>query len=281
MLQTVVGFQLGYVMCYVNQIAPALNLKFGWDTKKEQDLNESIIGSCVTITLMIGASVAGQLVRKSRRQVLLWSAYIGIVGVAITIYQRFWSIVLGRLIYGFSVGFIAISMPRVMEETIPNRWVGLFGGLYCLSFAMATLIAYTLAVALPPDSDPAIADSPMVVVIFALPIPFYIAQLVLQLYIKNDPPRFLMNKGDKEGALIEIERVYDLSETTAENVYLYLQTVSTKVTSKVTLREAYMSRTYRKGSFMAVLVMISHQLSGMGCILFYSNTILGEIPGTS
>lgn len=51
-------------------------------------------------------------------------------------------------------------MPRIMEETIPGNWVGFFGGLYCLSFAAATLIAFGMAVFLPPDSDPqALADS--------------------------------------------------------------------------------------------------------------------------
>lgn len=99
---------------------------------------------------MAGAYTAGFFVKKGRREVLLWSAYIGIVGAAITIYQRFWAIMLGRFIYGFSNGFIAISMPRTMEETIPNKYIGMFGGLYCLSFALATMIAYFMAYFLPP-----------------------------------------------------------------------------------------------------------------------------------
>lgn len=55
---------------------------------------------------------------------------------------------------------LAISMPRVMEETIPGEYVGMLGGCYCLSFAFATLIAYSMAVFLPPASDPeALASS--------------------------------------------------------------------------------------------------------------------------
>ena len=57
------------------------------------------------------------------------------------------------MIYGFSCGIIAIAMPRTMEETVPLNLVGLFGGLYCLSFAIATLIGYFQAVVLPPDTD--------------------------------------------------------------------------------------------------------------------------------
>ena len=67
--------------------------------------------------------------------------------------QSFWAIICGRLIYGFSVGIIAIAMPRLMEESVPSSLVGFYGGLYCLSFATATLIAYALAVFLPPADD--------------------------------------------------------------------------------------------------------------------------------
>ena len=82
---------------------------------------------------------------------------------------------LGRLIYGFSNGFIAIAMPRTMEETIPNAWIGMFGGLYCLSFALATMIAYFMAYFLPPEEDTvALAASPVTQVIFGLPILFYL-----------------------------------------------------------------------------------------------------------
>lgn len=120
------------------------------------------------------------------------------MGTAITIYQKYWAIILGRLIYGYSVGIIAIAMPRLMEETVPGKLTGFFGGLYCLSFATATLIAYALAVFLPPDTDTeAIAESHVTQVIFGLPIFFYVIQLILQFtYFTNDSVKFMLLKGD-------------------------------------------------------------------------------------
>lgn len=71
-------------------------------------------------------------------------------------------------------------MPRLMEETVPGYLVGFFGGLYCLSFATATLLAYALAVFLPKDSDTeALKETHMTQVIFGLPIVFYVIQLIL------------------------------------------------------------------------------------------------------
>lgn len=84
-LQTAIGFQLGYIFCYTNQITPALNAKFGWDDH-QATVNESIIGSCSTVTLMISAALSGSLVKYGRRQALIMSGFIGIVGTAITIY---------------------------------------------------------------------------------------------------------------------------------------------------------------------------------------------------
>ena len=150
LFQTSVGFQLGYVFCYTNQINPALQAKFNW---MRPGLMESIVGSSATLTLMVGSYFAGILMKRGRRRVLILAAIIGSIGAGITIIQRFYAIIVGRLIYGFSCGLIAITMPRVMEETIPGELVGVFGGLYCLSFAFATLVAYGMAAFLPPESQ--------------------------------------------------------------------------------------------------------------------------------
>jgi MFS family permease len=123
---------------------------------------ESIVGSSATLTIMFGSWAAGYLIKSGRRKVLILGAVIGSCGAAITIYQNFYAIICGRLIYGFSCGLLAITMPRVMEETVPGELVGMFGGCYCLSFAFATLVAYAMAVFLPPENDTAaLATSPV------------------------------------------------------------------------------------------------------------------------
>ena len=112
---------------------------------------------------MFGTYFAGQMIKRGRRWVMFISAGIGIVGVGITVWQNYAAIICGRLLYGVSVGLLAIAMPRIMEETVPLEWVGFFGGCYCLSFAFATLIAYAMAVFLPPEHAPeAMANSPVV-----------------------------------------------------------------------------------------------------------------------
>jgi MFS family permease len=65
----------------------------------------------------------------------------------------FYTLIVGRLLYGLSVGILAIATPRLMEETVPPPLVGLFGAAYCFSMAGAVMIADVLASILPSEKD--------------------------------------------------------------------------------------------------------------------------------
>lgn len=93
-------------------------------------------------------------------------------------------------------------MPRYMEEMLPPNILGVYGGLYCFSFAQATIIAYLLALGLPSDEDEnggkntdGLKNSNFWMVIFGLPIPFYLTQLLMMLTIfPHESPKFLILK---------------------------------------------------------------------------------------
>ena len=85
LLQTVIGFQLGYIMCCTNQITPAINAKFGWD-EKDATMHQSVIGSSAKLSLIFSAAFSGQIVKYGRRRALIVSAIVGILGAAITMF---------------------------------------------------------------------------------------------------------------------------------------------------------------------------------------------------
>jgi MFS family permease len=111
----------------------------------------------------------------------------------------------GRISYGFSTGLIAVAMPRYMEEMLPPNILGVYGGLYCFSFAQATIIAYMLALGMPSDKDAdgnknteELKNSSFWMIIFGLPIPFYLFQILLMYTVfPNESPKFLILKIEK------------------------------------------------------------------------------------
>ena len=75
------------------------------------------------------------------------------VGVCITLVPNFYAIVGGRILYGTSVGLLAVCTARLMEETLPLNIISMMGALYCVSFPFATMVADLMASILPPDDN--------------------------------------------------------------------------------------------------------------------------------
>ena len=103
--------------------------------------------------MMVSSSLGGKAIAMGRVKVLDMAAVIGICGVVLTLRTDIRFILGGRLLYGFATGLIAVSWPRYMEEVLPPANLSFFGGLYCFSFAIATMLGYLLALGLPVDDD--------------------------------------------------------------------------------------------------------------------------------
>ena len=93
---------------------------------------------------------------------MILGGILGTIGAGITVIQKLYTIICGRLIYGFACGLLSVAMPRVIEETIPDKYLGVFRGLYCCSFVLANLIANFVSVFLPPEQCTLLlAESPI------------------------------------------------------------------------------------------------------------------------
>ena len=110
--------------------------------------------------MMAGSITGGKLITYGRIKVLRGAAFTGIVGTTLTIMVTkndlqlsIKLLLIGRFTYGFGTALIAVAMPRFIEEILPSERLGLFSGIYCFSFAIATIIAYLLALGLPDDKD--------------------------------------------------------------------------------------------------------------------------------
>lgn len=94
------------------------------------------------------------------------------------------------------------------------------------------------------------------------------------MYLTEDSVKFLIMSDKIKEASDAIEQIYKLDDVTIDEIMMEKRKTSQKQTSTVTVKEAYISRYYRTGSLVAVMVMIIHQTAGMSVILLYSNTII-------
>jgi len=112
----------GYVIPCTNQLNDFFNLKYGWDTKKEQTLHQSIIGSVVVAGMAIGAFASGKLMPYGRRLTMIIVAAIGAIGSGLTLILNFYVFNFGRILVGFAAGAQGATVVRMITEYMPNKY---------------------------------------------------------------------------------------------------------------------------------------------------------------
>lgn len=128
------GVLLGYAMAYQNQVSPCFNIKFNWNDESTANKWESYLGSSVTLGMTIGAVGGGLLMKIGRRRAILYCCILGMIANGITIVPlNIWAILIGRFLFGLSVGFFSSICPRFIEETVPNHLYDAFAPFFNFS----------------------------------------------------------------------------------------------------------------------------------------------------
>ena len=90
---------------------------------------------------MTGALISAQLMKAGRRRALLIACALGLVGVTVTARLDYFTILLGRFMFGTSAGIMAVTIPRFIEETTPASYFDRVGAFWKVSFAVGSLSA--------------------------------------------------------------------------------------------------------------------------------------------
>ena len=98
------GILTGYSCSYSNQVQYIFDTKFGYKTIEDKNYASALIGGSVTLGLTFGAAYGGKAISLGRRNALLLSNVVGIIGLCISIFEIFNLILIGRFIFGFASG---------------------------------------------------------------------------------------------------------------------------------------------------------------------------------
>jgi len=97
---------------------------------------------------------------------------IGAVGVAISLYQSLYTFIVGRFIYGFSIGVLQAIAPRFLLSTVPEETTALYGPMINVIIRSGTFIGNVMALMIPVETDPDYETSNAWRIMFAFPIVF-------------------------------------------------------------------------------------------------------------
>ena len=122
-------------------------------------------------------------------------------------------------------------------------------------------------------------------IIFGFPLPCYIfIAIVLLTVVNDDSPKFLLTQRKRDECLKVVKKIYHTEDDPdkASEISDFIQSTIQKQSTKVTYAEAFCTdERFTRGSWVNVINMMNHELTGFNVILAYSDTILKEILGTS
>lgn len=165
---------------------------------------------------------------------------------------------------GLTTGITGISSPRFVEEYTP---VQIYGPLSVLAgFSVSITLAGSLmlsSLGIPHyTEDPTIFTTHIVQYIKVEPYIFcFVGFVIIKFFIKHEPPKFLITKGDLDGALLSIKDCYHSSED-PEEVLEYLQKNISEETDKITYRQALCDSQYCIPTYVIIFLGILTSFNG-------------------
>ena len=150
--------------------------------------------------MMVGAMMGGKLMQIGRRRVQFFNIVIGLVGLGITQKFSYWTLLIGRFLFGLSTGLFSSTATRYMEETVPFPQMG---AAYNMSINVGIMISFLLAEFLPDDKDIKALKTTerWRICYFWLPASIYcVIALSLFFTIRNDSIKNSIHTGNVEAA---------------------------------------------------------------------------------
>ncbi|XP_014226875.1 solute carrier family 2, facilitated glucose transporter member 3-like isoform X2 [Trichogramma pretiosum] len=175
--------------------------------------------------------------------------------------------IVGRLFIGINSGLNAGLTPMYLSEISPLNLRGAVGTVYQLVITISILVAQVLGM------SKLMGTAELWPYLFSLTIIPAVVQLVTLPFCPESPKYLLLSKGKDMDAQRSLTWLRGTIEVHEEMEEMRIEHETMKLTPKVTLRELFGNPSLRIPIFIAIMMMLAQQFSGINAIMFYSTSI--------
>lgn len=227
------------------------------------------IGGCVGA---LGTALVAD--RLGRKRGLTYNNILAMLAAALMSSSR-WAasyelLIFGRFLIGINAGLNAGLAPLYLNEIAPVQLRGALGTIYQLVITMSILLSNVFGL-------PALLGSQQLwPLLFALPLlPAAIMMLTLP-HCAESPKHLLLNEGRELQAQQALAWFRQTAEVEEEMEELKLEKELQAGALPVSLRDMLQQPSLRRPLTIAVVIMLSQQLSGINAVLFFSTSIFRD-----
>ncbi|CDW78529.1 sugar transporter family protein [Stylonychia lemnae] len=276
--------QLGMVLSANNQVSAVFDEQFGLIDQSDKNFYHTMIGSAAVLGAVIGSLCGGKLITVlGRRRSMIIFNIIGAGFIGITMIENFYTLCIGRLLFGFCGGIFQVALPRMIEETVPHNLYGSFGVVSVMSLNFGQMMGIVMGLGLPDaDDEESMKNTSFWRIIYGMPWVLQAIVLVSYLiFLKHDTIKYLIDNKKDEEALSMIRQIYHESENHRYILEYLKMTSSSAKGNKVSFKESLFGKYYWRATWFCFIFSILNQLTGCNSIIWYSGAILKRMQNSS
>ncbi|ANQ06312.1 Hexose transporter [Plasmodium coatneyi] len=283
------SFLFGYQVSVLNTIKDFIVIEFGWCPENAvscdgSTLKSSFLLASVFIGAVVGSGFSGYLVQYGRRFSLLviYNFFI-LVSILTSITHHFHTILFSRLLSGFGIGLITVSVPMYISEMTHKDKKGAYGVLHQLFITFGIFIAVLLGMAM--GDVPEKKVEPLSLgnfqqiwwrLMFFFPCIISILGIVLlTFFFKEETPYYLFENGKVEESKKILKKIYG-SDNVDEPLKAIKDAVEQNEAAKknsISLMTAMKIPSYRYVILLGCILSGLQQFTGINVLVSNSNEL--------
>ncbi|NP_001002643.1 solute carrier family 2, facilitated glucose transporter member 3a isoform X2 [Danio rerio] len=221
---------------------------------------------------MAGSFSVGVVANKfGRRKSMILVNVLALIGGGLmglcTLCSSFEMIIAGRLMIGLFCGLFTGLTPMYVGEVSPTPLRGAFGTLHQLGVVVGILIAQIFGL------ESLLGSDKLWPILLALTILPAILQCFLLPFCPESPRYLLINLNEEEQARKALVRLRGYEDVGKDMQEMKEESAKMAMEKKVTIPELFRSAAYRQPLFIAIMLQLSQQLSGINAVFYYSTGI--------
>lgn len=244
-------------------------------TKAEVTAVWSLVVSIFCVGGMIGGSSVGLISsRLGRKGGLLLNNVLMIVGGGLMLCSKYADsyemLIAGRFFIGVNAGINAGIAPMYLTEISPTALRGAIGTVYQLIITISILLSQVIGM------EGILGNDMGWSILFALTVVPGIFQLATLPFCPESPKFLLLDKDDEERAVSALTWLRGRVDVHAEMDEMRAEQEKMKLTPHISFKEMFTNGALRSPLFIALMMMLAQQLSGINAAIFFSTEIFKD-----
>ncbi|XP_074525541.1 solute carrier family 2, facilitated glucose transporter member 1-like [Halichoeres trimaculatus] len=250
-----------------------------WSERYQEEISKSSLTAIWSIAVSIfsvggifGSFSVGLFVNRfGRRNSMLMANVLSFIASALMGFSKMaksWEmLIVGRFVVGLYSGLSTGFVPMYVGEVSPTALRGALGTLHQLGIVLGILIAQVFGL------EVIMGNADLWPLLLGFIFIFALMQCILLPLCPKSPRYLLINKNEENKAKNVLKKLRGTTDVSADMQEMKEESRQMMREKKVTIPELFRSPLYRQPLFIAVVMQLSQQLSGINAVFYYSTKI--------